>query len=174
MIEINIQTKEYAWIAVLSAKIKGKEHKKELKGIFEKEEEIKEIIFSNLKSIKNLMFYTNNEKIESILELSGFETKLNKTITFDFSEIIEYKEIEDPTLPDFLNKGVNDICIFETKEENQIATSTYFVKAYLYFKENEDKVKEIKLLKELKSKGIYDKEILMEDILQIIEETLLI
>ena len=45
------------------------------------------------------------------------------------------------------------------------------VKAYLFFKDNQDKVTEIKLLTDLKNKGIYGKDILMEDIFEIIEET---
>lgn len=174
MIKINIQTKDYAWIAKLSVKIKEKTHEKELKGVFENgEQEIKETIFSTLKSTKDLSFFTNNENLKSILEKENYKVESIEE-TFDFSDIIEYKEIEDPTLPDFLKKGFEEVCIYETKELNQIAVSTYFVKAYLFFKENPEKVKEIKLLQDLKNKGIYGKEVLIEDILQTIEETFLI
>jgi len=173
MIKIEIQTKKYAWIAKLSVEIKGEIHSKELKGTFEEKKEILEIIFSNLKTLKNLSFFTNDEDIKELLQKDNYNVEII-TETFDFSEIINYKEFEDPSIPEELNKSFEEICIFDTKELNQIAVSTYFVKAYLFFKDNKDKIKEIKLLSDLKNKGIYDKDILIEDILQTIEETFLI
>jgi len=172
MIRIEVQTLDSAWIAKLYAEVKGKVHEKELKGMFKTEEEIKDIIFSNLKSIKNLTFTTNNIKLKEILEIDN-STELKEDITFDFSEMIQYKELEDPNIPDFLNKSYIEIAIYESKEENDIAIGTFFVKAYMYFKENQDKVKEIRLLSDLKNKGIYSKDILMEDIFEIIEESFL-
>ena len=173
MIEINIQTKDYAWIAKLSVKIKEKTHEKELKGIFENKEEIIETIFSTLKSKKDLVILTNDEELQILLEGQNESSELIET-SFDFSEIMEHKEREDPTIPENLNKGFQEVCIYDTKEQNQIAVSAYFVKAYMFFNENPEKIKEITLLKDLKEKGIYSKEVLIEDIMQTIEETLLI
>jgi hypothetical protein len=172
MVNIYIQLKETAWIIKLSAEVKGKEKTKELKGIFQEKEEILTTLFSTLKTKENLFIITNDEEIQYLLEELDFSVKL-EDLNFDFSEILDYKEKMDPTVPDFLEKGMKDVCIFDTKEQNQIAVGSHFVRAYMFFVNNPEKIKEIKLLKDLKNKGLYEKEILMEDILQSIEETMI-
>lgn len=171
MVNIYIQIKDYAWIAELNAIVKGVEHKKVLKGTFEKVSEIKDIILQTLKTNKDIEFYVNNMELESELVLSGWAVTWKDDLDFDFSEIIEYKEQNDPTIPEELNKRYQDICIYNEKELNDVAITTYFIRSYFFFKENPEKIKDIPLLNDLKSKGLYNKDILMEDILQTIEET---
>lgn len=172
MVNIFIQLKETAWIIKLSAEINGKEKIKELKGLFEDKQEILTTLFSTLKTTENLNIITNDEEIKFLFEEIGLVATI-EDLDYDFSEILEYKEQTNPTVPDFLEKGMKEICIFDTKEQNQVAVGSHFVRAYMFFVNNPEKIKEIPLLKDLKNKGFYAKDILMEDILQTIEETMI-
>jgi len=174
MINILIQISEPAWIIKLSAEVNGKEKVKEIKGIYNDKMEIIDILMATLKSKENLFITVNDEEIKTLLEDILEDAILKEEdLNFDFSEIIDYKERTNPTLPSFLEKGMKEICVFETKEQNQIAVGAHFVKAYMYFSENPEKLKEINLLIDLKNKGLYEKDILIEDILQSIEETMI-
>lgn len=174
MVNVYIQLKEKAWIIKLSAEVKGKEKIKELKGIFEDKEEILTTLFATLKTTEDLNIVTNDDEIKFLIEeiLEKIDVEIND-LNFDFTEILEYKEKTNPTVPDFLEKSMKEICVFDSKEQNQVAVGSHFVRAYMFFSNNPEKIKEIKLLKDLKDKGLYEKNILMEDILQTIEETMI-
>jgi hypothetical protein len=166
--------KKILWSLNLKTNINNQEYKKNFQGIIENKEELFEPIEVLKKALKkkvSLKIDTNRKFIINYLKESNLnieEISFNNKLDFDFSEMEKF--IEDTDLP-------KDILNTELKQENEflknVEATMVFLKAYMYFKENPEKVTDIPLFKKLQKENILPKDSILEDIFQIIEENLI-